>query len=85
MEAKACGKPVIAYGRGGALETVINGKTGLFFGEQMEDSLCDAVRRFEKMSFDADAIAAHAGKFSSENFDKNIRAFLSERVKGFWG
>ena len=52
VEAQACGTPVIAYGKGGATETVIDGITGVFFKEQTEESLIDAVDRFEKISID---------------------------------
>jgi glycosyltransferase involved in cell wall biosynthesis len=52
VEAMACGRPVIAYGRGGALETVVDGETGLFFDEQTPDGLADAVERSSKMAFD---------------------------------
>lgn len=76
VEAQACGTPVIAYGKGGALETVVEGITGTFFHRQEIDSLCDAVRRFESMSFDADVIRAHAEKFSSERFDKEFKGFI---------
>ena len=48
VEAQACGTPVIAYGRGGARETVIENKTGVFFGEQNVESLISAVNNFEK-------------------------------------
>ena len=49
VEAQACGRPVIAYGKGGALETVVGGKTGVFFKEQTVSSLVEAVTEFEKL------------------------------------
>lgn len=49
IEAQSCGTPVIAYGRGGSLETVKDGVTGIFFYEQTVDSIIDAVERFEKL------------------------------------
>jgi glycosyltransferase involved in cell wall biosynthesis len=49
VEAQAAGSPVIAYGRGGVLETVIEGKTGMFFPEQRADCLVSAVRQFERV------------------------------------
>jgi glycosyltransferase involved in cell wall biosynthesis len=48
LEVQACGRPVIAFGKGGALETVIDNKTGIFFEEQTPDSLADAILRFEE-------------------------------------
>jgi len=76
VEAMACGKPVIAYGKGGALETVVEGCTGTFFREQSVDSLVDAVDRCEATSWDSFAIRAHAEKFSREAFlEKMTRTF----------
>lgn len=49
VETQACGTPVIAYGKGGALETVIAGQTGIFFEEQTPQSLIKAVEKFEQM------------------------------------
>ena len=77
LEAQAAGVPVIAYGRGGALETVREGKTGLFFEEQSVDSLVKAVQRFEEMEFDPAAFARHVGQFSRENFRKGMQEVLA--------
>ena len=78
VEAQACGRPVIAYGRGGAKETVIDGKTGVFFDAQSADSLMQAVRRFERLeqdgAFDAQEIAAHAQQFSAARFRRELQA-----------
>jgi glycosyltransferase involved in cell wall biosynthesis len=68
VEAMASGRPVIAYGRGGATETVISNLSGLLFEEQSVDCLIAAVRTFEKMEFDPTQIAAHARNFSVERF-----------------
>ncbi|WP_280949401.1 glycosyltransferase [Consotaella salsifontis] len=75
LEAMACGVPVIAYSRGGARESVVAGKTGLFFDEQNADAIIDAVERFEtqRATFDRRQIAAHAQKFSPEVFRKRFR------------
>ena len=56
LEAQACGRPVIAYGRGGVLETVQDEKTGLFFDEQSAESLKACIQRFERLEFRADEI-----------------------------
>lgn len=70
VEAMAAGRPVIAYRRGGALDTVIDGETGVLFDEQTCDSLVAAVRRFEaaRRTFDARRIARHAREFDRARF-----------------
>lgn len=68
VEAQAAGTPVIAYGKGGALETVVDGRTGLFFAEQTEASLCAAMETFESRSWDPLACKAQAARFSNEVF-----------------
>jgi len=73
LEAQACGKPVIAFGGGGALETVADGKTGVFFFRQSRDSLIEAVRKSESMSFNPDEIRRHSLSFSKESFRKAFR------------
>ena len=68
VEAQACGTPVIAFARGGTAETVVDGKTGVFFEEQTVESLVRAIQRFEGMTWDAAAIREHSQKFSTERF-----------------
>jgi glycosyltransferase involved in cell wall biosynthesis len=69
VEAQACGTPVIAYGRGGALESVVEGKTGIFFEHQTPESLTEAVVRFEAIeSWDTDEIRKNAERFSTARF-----------------
>ncbi len=77
LEAMALGRPVIAFEAGGARETVISGKTGIFFKEQTEESIIDAVSRFKDLSFDVDFIRNHAKTFDKKIFKEKIRA-LSE-------
>ncbi|WP_443739693.1 glycosyltransferase [Treponema sp.] len=81
VEAQACGRPIIAFGKGGALETVVNEKTGVFFEEQSVGSLVKAIEEFEKLdkenTFNPKKIREHAEKFSAENFRKN----LSEQIR----
>ena len=74
VEAMSAGRPVIAYGRGGALETVIPGETGIHFEEQTPESLMAAVRRFESISdrFNGDRITRHAANFSKAAFKERI-------------
>lgn len=83
VEAQASGRPVIAYGKGGALETVIDEKTGVFFKEQTVESLKEAVLRFQKMSFDKNVIRAHAEEFSIESFKGKMRCFVEEKYEEF--
>ena len=71
VEAQASGTPVIAYGRGGVLETVVEGQTGLFFNEQTESSLCAAIETFESRSWDPLKCKAQAARFSPELFREN--------------
>lgn len=87
VEAQACGVPVIAYGRGGALETVAGldesstrAPTGVFFHEQTADALIDAVERFERRggAFDPRAIRQHALGFDRPRFVEAMRAILAE-------
>jgi glycosyltransferase involved in cell wall biosynthesis len=80
VEAQACGTPVIAFGRGGALETVKKNISGVFFNEQSVESLCDAICRFESMSFDANEIRAHAEEFSTDCFRRKIKGFISMKL-----
>ena len=79
IEAQACGTPVIAYGAGGVLETVINKKTGVFFDTQTVESLENAIERFEKIQFDANKIRKNALRFSLERFENEIVAFVKDK------
>ena len=81
VEAMASGCPVIAYKSGGALETVVNKETGLFFEEQNWESLAEAVLDFNKLEFDPEAIRRYSQKFSSENFRKNIKNYIQENCE----
>jgi len=76
LEAQASGRPVIAYGKGGALETVVDGETGIFFKEQTVKSLKDAVINFESYKFDKIKIRKHAEKFDEEIFKKKIQEYV---------
>ncbi|MCJ2188601.1 glycosyltransferase [Novosphingobium beihaiensis] len=70
VEANASGRPVIAYGRGGVTDSIVDGKTGLFFGEQTADALCEALTRFEGWlpQFRPGDAVANAARFSREAF-----------------
>ena len=70
LEAQACGTPVIAYARGGALETV---KEGVFFDEQNPGAIRRAVSDFEKKRFDPQVLREEAVKFDKQAFKNKIR------------
>jgi glycosyltransferase involved in cell wall biosynthesis len=76
VEAMAAGQPVIAYAGGGALDTVVEGITGVFFHEQTATSLAKAVRRLDGMTFDGATIRAHAEQFDVSAFKAGLREFL---------
>lgn len=73
VEAMASGRPVIAYNRGGATETVIEGVSGTFFAEQNWETLADTLLRFDHKKFIPSLIRESVERFSTENFHKNIR------------
>ena len=81
VEAMASGRPVVAYGRGGATETVIEGVTGTFFPEQSVDALLEAVERCERIPFVPETAIAHAATFGSERFATAMSAFIDEALE----
>jgi glycosyltransferase involved in cell wall biosynthesis len=80
LEAQAAGRPVIAYGEGGALETVVEGETGLFFREQTADSLMETVSAFEAAHFDSGRIRRHADGFDKDTFKNRMQAYVDEQL-----
>lgn len=78
VEAQACGTPVIAYGRGGALETVVPDQTGIFFRRQEKEDLIDAVHEFEagQSRFSPEIIRNNALRFSTERFLDEFRNYM---------
>lgn len=86
IEAESCGTPVIAYGHGGSLETVCEGKTGLFFKEQTVEAVVEAVRRFESLGpqpFSPQDCRQWAEGFSEERFKEEIKTFVEQKFKEF--
>ena len=80
VEAQACGTPVIAYRKGGLRETVVDGKTGVFFDEQSPSSICDAIERFESITLLSPAkIREHATKFSTDRFKDEFYEFVTSK------
>lgn len=80
IEAMAVGRPVIAYGKGGVCESVIEEKTGIFFYEQSVNALSDVIRRFEQMNFNHEYISLNAQRFSVDNFKTSIVKELSKAM-----
>ena len=83
LEAIASGKPVIAYGKGGALETVMDGETGLLFPEQTVESLLQALRRLNAVRFEPAALRTHAMKFDKTVFLSRLREYVKKRWEVF--
>lgn len=82
VEAQACGTPVIAYGAGGSLETILRGVTGEFFNEQTADSLMATIQDFIPEKYDPSAIRAHALQYDKKNFQRRIKEFVGDKLKG---
>src|SRR5579859_5409030 len=80
LEANASGRPVIAYAAGGALDTVIDGRTGVLFDEQQVDPLISAIRRAEATQWEPDELRAHARKFDSQVFREQFQQFVGESI-----
>lgn len=82
VEAMACGRPVVAYGRGGALETVVRRKTGVFFEDQTPGALAQAVRKAQGMHFDPQQLQVHAQQFNCEIFKTRLSSIVREMLRG---
>lgn len=82
VEAMAHGCPVVAYGRGGACETVVDGVTGMLFPRQTGQSLIDGLRRAEGITWDPVAMFQHAQRFSYPRFLKEMREVLGGVLRG---
>jgi glycosyltransferase involved in cell wall biosynthesis len=80
LEANASGRPVVAYAGGGALDTVVDGKTGVLFEQQQPEQLIDAVKRVEASSWDSRDLRAHARKFDSQVFREQMLRLVHESV-----
>lgn len=80
-EAQSAGRPVIAFKKGGALETIIEGKTGLFFPSQTVNSLNQSIEKFEQKKFNSRIIRKHAQKFSQNRFESEIKSYIMNSCK----
>jgi len=85
LEAQSSGRPVIAFAAGGALETVIDGRTGIFFNTQSVESLIDAINRFLKLenTFDSSQIRANVIQYDKEIFKKAIFNYVNVKYEEF--
>jgi len=81
IEAMASGRPVIAYKKGGAMETVVDGLTGKFFKNQTAEDLMEAVLKLNLNKIKPEKIREHAEKFSKKQFKKDIKNFVQERLE----
>lgn len=78
VQAQAAGRPLIAFGGGGALDTVIPGKTGELFSEMTVDSLVEVMRRFDARAYDSSAIRTHALQFDTNVFNQRITEYVEQ-------
>ena len=85
VEAQACGRPVVALGRGGALETVVDGETGVFFAEPTVDAMAAALTRVATTTFDSSRIRAHAERFSKQRYLDEMRAVVDDTLHAPFG
>ena len=85
VEAQACGTPVLAFGRGGALESILPGQTGLFFPELTASSLGAALDKFRGLKFNGAVIRSNAEKFSRRAFKEKLAAYLEQKWAEFKG
>jgi glycosyltransferase involved in cell wall biosynthesis len=78
VEAQACGRPVVALGRGGALETVIDGVTGTLVSEPSAEAFADGIDRVQHLQLDAMTIREHALRFGRDRFVQEIRCTVDQ-------
>jgi glycosyltransferase involved in cell wall biosynthesis len=81
LEAQACGRPVVAFGRGGALETVKAGVSGLFFDQQTPEALITAIEACASKTWDPRLIRAHAETFSIQAFIDGLDALIKKTIR----
>ncbi|MDP2631599.1 MAG: glycosyltransferase [Candidatus Uhrbacteria bacterium] len=79
VESMAAGRPVIAYRKGGAIETIIDGVTGVLFDSQCWEEIADTILQFDHTNFDPKKIREHAEQYSLQNFRKNMHGFVNEK------
>ena len=86
VEAQACGTPVIAFGKGGSLETIVENKTGMFFHRQHPEDIVDSVRNFENGigKFYHSIIRNNALRFTEERFRREFKDFVEKAVNSHY-
>lgn len=80
LEAQACGKPVVAFRGGGALETVWDGRTGVFFDSQTSQSLIEAIQHLDSLKINPHECRENAKRFSPENFREQLKVFIESKI-----
>jgi len=85
VEAQAAGVPVIAYGVGGASESVLDGQTGVLFGEQSAEALAEAIERFEKLDLDSEQVRENARRFGRDRFREEMAAVIDRASRSRTG
>ena len=80
VEAMAAGRPVVAYGAGGALDTIVDGGTGVFFRQPAVGAVADALERARTADWDRTAIARHASRFDVCTFKETLRQFVETKA-----
>jgi len=83
LEVQSCGRPVIAFAKGGAKETVINNQTGILFYPQTPSALKDVILNFDDSKFDPKTIRNHSLKFSKDNFKTNLKNYIDTKLNDF--
>jgi glycosyltransferase involved in cell wall biosynthesis len=83
VQAMASGRPVIAYAAGGALDTVVEGETGLFFREPTPEALGKAVEQLETLTVDPGCIRQHAERFGRSLFEHQLTGFVEGKMEAF--
>ena len=80
LESQACGRPVVAFAQGGALETVRNGITGVLFTEASVDSISQAIDKVSALSFNREELCTWANRFSRERFKSKIHKYITDQT-----
>ncbi|MEE9180681.1 MAG: glycosyltransferase [Vicinamibacteria bacterium] len=80
VEAQACGRPVVAFAEGGALESVRDGETGVFFSESSPEALSEAIDRVSSLRFNRNAVRSWALGFSRQRFKDSVKTYIDEKL-----
>ncbi|OGD19474.1 MAG: hypothetical protein A2W03_00975 [Candidatus Aminicenantes bacterium RBG_16_63_16] len=83
VEAQACGAPVVAYGRGGVLESVVPGETGVFYADPTPDGLQGALDNFRGLKFNSSVLRSNAMRFSRSLFKQKLAAYFEDKWRAF--